>query len=289
MLFISTALYIEAQPWITSLSLRQQHDHTRFSIFTSDNVCLIITGTGELKASIAITYLFTHYVTGPHDLLLNFGLCGAKDTSIPIGTAYLCHKIKDYGTKRDLYPDMLMSLPFLESSIETCPCPVGSVLAPDLVREPLFDMESYAVMFAATYYMQPQQMMFLKVVSDHADVTPSHQLSKDQLTAYLSDAVNRLLDCLSANFPNQNYYPNEPEPITLTSLEKEQYDTISEQLHLSATMKHTLMQHITYYKCRHTLAEALLSSFVQDPAHRSCKSKAEGKQYFEQLKSSLME
>lgn len=289
MLYISTALYLEAQPFITIYSLKQLHEHTKFQVFANDNVCLIITGVGELKASIAITYLLSNKTIGPHDLFLNFGICGSIDSSITIGSSYIFHKLKDYATKKDLYPDMLLKLPFCEASLETCPLPVGNEIAPATVSESFVDMEAYAIMYAVTYYMQPHQVLFLKVVSDHATTDKKAVINKTEIQLKLlqvAQEVTIYLHELSSEFV---FFSDITTAMELTREECYLYQSIIQKLHLSETMSHSLKQHITYYKSKHTLADKILSSFIDELSLTTCKSKVEGKKYFEQLKSKLME
>ncbi len=288
MLFIATALYPEAKPFITAFSLKQLHEHTKFQIFTNDFICLIITGSGALRASIAISYLFQHWTVDPKDLLLNFGLCGTTDTSTPLGTTYVFHHLHDYSTGNDLYPDMLLHLPYPEAALETCPLAVGPKLSPSKITEKFVDMEAYAIMFAATYYMQPHQLLFLKVVSDYATQT-SNELKKEEISEWLTKAANHLITQLALPFTKGSFFPETLELTQLSPMEITTLDTLASYLRLSKTMRYDLIQHILYHKCRNGETEQLLLQATNNPIIQACKSKIEGKIYFEQLKQRLME
>ncbi|MDD5936565.1 MAG: hypothetical protein PUC65_13565 [Clostridiales bacterium] len=288
MLYISTALYVEAQPFIKLHSLKQQHEHTKFQVFSNNEICLIITGVGELKASIAITYLLSKVTIKPHDLFLNFGLCGSIDTTIPLGSIYAFHKIRDYSTKRDLYPDMVLHLPFPEANLETCPLQVGTDLSCKEITEQFVDMEAYAIMYAVSYYMQPHQVLFLKVVSDYAN-RGDGTMEKTSLQEMLWNAVNKIDSFLLNSSTEYNFFPQILMPIELSSTENDHMEELIHHLHLSETMRYVLKQHIIYYKSRHQNADNILTDFVKRPEVITCKSKIEGKKYFEQLKTRLME
>ena len=288
MLYIATALYPEAKPFITAFSLKQLHEHNKFQIFANDVICLIITGSGTLRASIAISYLFQHWTVQPNDLLLNFGLCGTTETSIPLGTTYVFHHLHDYSTGNDLYPDMLLHLPYPEAALETCPLAVGPKLSPSLITEKFVDMEAYAIMFAATYYMQPHQLLFLKVVSDYATEASKH-LPIEQLNEWLTKATNDLITQLELYSSNYSFFPETLEPIELSSVEMNALDTLASYLRLSETMRHDLIQHILYHKCRNGKTEQMLLQAINNPTIQACKSNIEGKIYFEQLKQRFME
>lgn len=288
MLYIATALYAEAQPFVAAFSLKQLQTHTKFQIFTSDYVCLIITGSGPLRASIAISYLFNHMTIHPNDLLLNFGLCGTTDPNVTLGSTYVFHRLHDHSTGNDLYPDMLLNIPYPEAALETCPLVVGPKLSATLLKENFVDMEAYAIMFAATYYMQPHQLLFLKVVSDYATTT-STELNKEQISGWLTKAATQLIRHLKLYSDNYSFFPETLYKIELSSIELSALNTLVLQLRLSETMRHDLIQHILYHKCLHGKAEQLLLEMLEHPAIQACKSKTEGKIYFEQLKQRLME
>ena len=46
MLYIVTALYIEAKPLISLFNLKKDNTFTKFQVFSNENIKLIISGTG---------------------------------------------------------------------------------------------------------------------------------------------------------------------------------------------------------------------------------------------------
>lgn len=289
MLYIITALYLEAQPFIVELDLTQDPINRRFPIYKNDQTYLLITGSGELNASIGVTYLLTLFKPGPNDLLLNFGLCAAKYKEDTIGSMFLCHKLHDHATGRDYYPDMMISLPFLERSIETCPIAVGSQLSPSEIKNPLIDMESYAIMYSASYYMQPHQFLFLKVVSDHPSQYSPTILEKEVITNYLNNRAIELLAHLRQHSESMTFFSQLPKNICLTNQEQSTFEQVANLLHLTHTMKETLLLHIRYLKSRQKDCLSLLLNYSLMLTKHPCKNKTEGKPYYEQLLTDLME
>lgn len=288
MLYITTALYIEAQPFIHAYQLRPNSEFSKFQVFSNEHIYLIITGTGELKASITVTYLLSQLVITPQDLLLNFGMCAAMDHSILLGTAYQVHQLHHSSTNRDLYPDCVIHTPYSECSLETCPQVVGQSYKRSTVTGFLADMEGYAIMYAGTYFLQPHQFLFIKVVSDYGEADPA-PIDSSLLKRLLANAVVGLMDYLTLHFPDYAFFPQTLTTIALSKPEQTAMEQLSTYLHLSETMRFVLKQHILYCKSQKHDAKTILEQSLTNPDILACKSKTEGKQYFEQLKSRLME
>lgn len=77
MIYIVTAIYAEAQPFITRFQLKKESFHTRFQVFLNKeaDLCLIISGTGSVPAAVAVSSICTEYGAGRGDFLLNAGIC----------------------------------------------------------------------------------------------------------------------------------------------------------------------------------------------------------------------
>ena len=117
MIYLATALYAEAAPFIRALGLKKQETYHRFQLFESDTHRLIITGTGGLSAAIADTWLLTQYPPDPEqDVFAQIGTCCGQAS---IGSLYLCHKLTNDATGHHHYPDMLYRSDFAESALIT--------------------------------------------------------------------------------------------------------------------------------------------------------------------------
>ena len=117
MIMIFTALYCEAKPLIRFFGLKKDPGFIRFQVFRNEDIILLITKPGIANAAIGVTHLCSVYPPGPSDLLLNIGICGAKNRDMPIGTVYLCNKIYEMETGFSFYPDMIYAHPFEYSGI----------------------------------------------------------------------------------------------------------------------------------------------------------------------------
>ena len=77
MIYIVTAMYAEAHPFITRFQLKKDLSHTHFQVFLNGerSLCLIISGTGSLPAAAAVSSICTEYKAGSSesaDFLLNY-------------------------------------------------------------------------------------------------------------------------------------------------------------------------------------------------------------------------
>ena len=113
MIYIITAMYAEAHPFITRFQLKKDLSHTRFQVFLSKDMdlCLVISGTGSVPAAATVSSICTEYGAGPDDFLLHAGICAQmyneKEPSCRTGHIFLCNKIREQVTGRTFYPDLL--------------------------------------------------------------------------------------------------------------------------------------------------------------------------------------
>ncbi|MGL5245095.1 MAG: hypothetical protein ACRC7R_07990 [Sarcina sp.] len=275
MIFISAAMYCEAYPFIKKLNLKKDIKHKKFEVFKNEEVTLIITGTGKIKAAIATTYLLVNNSIDYKDIFINIGVCGTKNESIPIGSVCICNKIVESETKRTFYPDMLIKHPFNEFSIETSSFVVDEKVIH--TEEDLIDMEAIGVYQSSSLFFRTHQIFFVKIVSDYLKNT--QKLNREELSKLIGEKsdeiVNWIMD-IKAIFAF--------EKDILTKKEKSLVCKVVDNLKLSATMESNLKQCIVYYKLRYGDFTNILDMYVD----KKCESKNEGKKHFERLKQELI-
>ena len=164
MIHIFTALYPEAKPLIQALSLKKCAAQTHYQQFLSEegDLCLTITGVGPLQAAAVTASVLTDYDAGAQDQLLSLGTA-ARLTTCP-ASMYHVNKITEAVTMRDFYPDMLLNTGLPEASLIT-----GAKLYTKQesgYAADLYDMEAAAVYQAASMFLGPHQMNFLRIVTD---------------------------------------------------------------------------------------------------------------------------
>ncbi|EOD01196.1 hypothetical protein [Caldisalinibacter kiritimatiensis] len=276
MIYITVAMYYEAKPFISKLALKRDNDIKRFQVFKNNEVALIISGVGVMASSIATTYLLTKYNANSTDLFINVGVCGSTDKEIKSGEVFLCHKIINHDSKKIFYPDMLFRHPFKEGVLESFSKVVTKDMLED-VKGDLVDMEGAAAYEAASTFLPPHQINCIKIVSDFLEPDNIKPEEVEHIVNKNTDIIIRwILSRHKAITPKRSI---------LTDEEKNVLQQISENLKLSTTMNHQLIQLAKMYKIR----EGNLLEVVKPLISLKCESKREGKSYFAKLKEQLME
>ena len=164
MIHIFTALYPEAKPLIQALSLKKRATQKHYQQFLSEegDLSLTITGVGPMQAAAVTASVLTDYDAGAQDQLLSLGTA-ARLTTCP-ASMYHVNKITEAATMRDFYPDMLLNTGLPEASLIT-----GAKLYTKQesgYAADLYDMEAAAIYQAASMFLGPHQMNFLRIVTD---------------------------------------------------------------------------------------------------------------------------
>lgn len=272
MIYLCTALIWEAKPFITTLSLKQNQALNRFPIYENDEFSLIITGSGPLNAAIGLTYLLSSKNIHSNDLIINVGICGSTLSSLPIGTAHMIHKIKDHSTNMTYYPDILFTHPFPESSIETSAQIVNNENRPDF-SEALIDMEAAAIYRTSSFFIQPHQVQFFKIVSDYLS---SDRLTAEDVSGFILPYVEQLCSLAREIVVA---LPKDESPFTQEEIRL--IEQFKEQLHLSVSMQTKLDQVLLYCKNNGQSVNSLINTFYASHDISEIKLKKEGKKYFE--------
>ena len=195
MILLIAAMKPEADPLIRFYRLKKDMSVTAFPVFRNDSVALVISGTGKLRGAAACAMLLTMYDARKDDtLLVNIGFAGSRTRSVVPGQLFVIHKITDADTGRDYYPDVLPETGLPRAELTTYPRPVfepapdGSS-SDDGGRVLLLDMEAAGIMEASARFLETQQVLILKVVSD---LLSPDGLTADVLKGYMDDRVSDL-------------------------------------------------------------------------------------------------
>lgn len=289
MLYIITALYCEAKPLIKYFGLKKTDQFHKFQVFLAEDILVVITGVGEIATSVAISSVCSIVPPTQRDFFLSFGSAGAVSKALTLREIYLLHKITRLSTNQTFYPDVLFHHPFEEIQGVT-----GSKVLKEETRRLndirgmqeelfLYDMEGAASYMSASYFFGTHQMAFLRILSDYGEKKEQREwLTADQLTFMIEEKAHWLFPFIE-QIKEQS---QQKEPLLHTQ-EKEFIEKIEQLLHLSTSMKYILQQHLCYYLLLHdNLFDIIKWCDTQIPA--SCKSKREGKIYFEELKRQLL-
>lgn len=281
MIYIITALYIEAEPFIKHFNLKKNFSfrlgqffepHTvKNSYNCKDTPCsILITGTGEIHAAAAVSALFSSVVLNSNDILINCGVAGGPDS---LSGTYLISKITEESTGREFYPDLYYSVPFEEQTITT----VSSVS--HSIRKNLTDMESAAIFQVCLNFFSPERMIFLKKISDHGE-----NVSKMKLINTISEMFSEILPLIISlselTLENTQCKKVQSSLIDNSSINNNisfSSDKICTDMLASETMSHEIEQIITYLKAANISIDEFFIPYYQD-FRLPVKTRREGKE-----------
>ncbi|MHB1453496.1 MAG: hypothetical protein ACYCYM_06020 [Saccharofermentanales bacterium] len=312
MIFIAAALSCEALPLIERFQLKRDTGETKFRIYRSDAIRLIITGVGGSAAMIAITYLLSVNRAQRTDWLINAGIAAAFEESADTaaGGIYRCRAIRNMALRRSFYPDILYSMSLAEAEILTVPY-VYSKGADDDMRDKwrlpfigtayrgssrtgveaaplLIDMEAAYVYEAGCEFIFSHHIFILKIISDAGDADSINQTIVKKLVAGQIGHIAELVRMLYA----------EESEAAACSLRNDEFESLashaSEALMLSC-YQDTELRRIAYnYNIRRNDLAAIIGmdsiDCIKDEIGiDKISSRKEGRSVYETIRSRLLE
>lgn len=185
MVFIVTALNIEAAPIIQHFKLKKDMNITFYQIYKNDNIVLIVSGVGKIKSAMAAAYLFSTYKSNEKPILINIGFCGTNSSKYEVGSMLLINKITDIDTGYDYYPDIFIDSSFPREALYCYSRPVESENF-KVGKDIFCDMESSGIMEAASKFTYAHKVAIIKIISDY--LSPNN-LDRELLDSYIRNNI----------------------------------------------------------------------------------------------------
>ena len=307
MLYILTALYCEAKPYISAYAMKKVSAPGSMQMFEGDGCRLAISGTGPAASAAAAAHMLTRYAAQRGAPFANIGCAGSKVFNA--GETVLCHKLVNAFTGRAFYPEMLYRHPFHEGML----CSAGKAVssgsagkaasdsdsatsssisssassaisssassAPDPALAAgcdMADMEGAFVYEAARAFLPASQIHCIKVISDRLNPEPATADSIGALMGSAAGAICGWLDGLRDI--------NKPADV-FTDEESRLMDCASMHLRLTFAMEQNLARACRMAKKRGLDIAAALSEHPDSPVNL----KNEGKAAFAKLMDRLSE
>lgn len=304
MIYIFTALYCEAQPFIEQYHLTKDVTSTHFQVFVNEaqEICLTITGVGNVAAAAAVAGICTKGQAGNGDWLINCGICAQQKISpqvssqavgqtaeqgfdAAVGRLYLCNKIVEQTTGRTFYPDILYRHEFAEAQLVTRAKAFDGEAVRAAAVPVLYDMEAAAVYQAGAYFVGPHQMTFLKVVSDNGTsekvcVGTVRKLIEKQMPA-IAAYIARLQDISKAEQLRSSTGG------CMSAADLQFLEKLCADLHCSETMRLSLTQYLKYCVLSGITYQTAAEELYQN-GKLPCRDRKEGKKCLEELKQRLL-
>lgn len=293
MLYIVTALYEEALPFLKHYGLKKDSSCTHLECYCSEDTRLLITKPGSIRAAAAVSSFLTAFPPQPQDFLISVGVCACPDFNVPVGSMFCIQSILDEPSGRTFYPELLFRVPFPEASLttvshvlhdlsQTSAGTPSSEFTPYHTVPQLFDMEASGVYTAAAMYLKTHQMLFLRAVSDHISDLSEPAKLRTRVTACIQDNLIPLCDCLSGIIPAL------PKVSTFSAEENALFESICKALRLSVTSSGRLKHLLHYLSLTGEPYSDKVRAILAAPLATPCHTKKEGLQYLEQLFKQLL-
>jgi nucleoside phosphorylase len=281
MILFVVALMVEAAPIIAYYHLKKDPGQKIFPVYHGEHHILIISGTGKVLSASALAYLAGQERLSDRDVLVvNIGVCGTADKSIPKGQLLRVGRVTDHDTHHCWYPDL--PLPGA-CPIVSITCYAGPVIrteqkgflpcAPGVV-----DMESAGFIDMASRWVMANRILLLKIVSDHLDEKNIDKQKLGELIKKQLDSINHLIEQIAKQVTNKRL-----QDAAESKGDQSWCERVGEQLRLSYTMRQQLKQAV--WQARASGKDplpVLIKACNQDVQH-----KAEGKCILEHIKQQL--
>ncbi|KHD37205.1 membrane protein [Clostridium acetobutylicum] len=266
MIYFLCSFYGEAEGIISYYKLRKEAVHSSFQIFSSEDIKLIISGTGKINAACAVGYIGSLKSKLSKDIFVNVGICGSRSRTV--GECVFINKIKDVDTNKEFYPDILLKHDFEEGNLQTFSIPVTTGQVDDVC-----DMEGSAFFQSASKFFQKHEIALIKIVSDNANnVNVSGELVRNLIKKSM-EKINSYIENYKMIFHEKNFLSD----VCAGNIEK-----IVSRLRLTESQSIQLKKAAVAYKIRNGKEfdfEGFLSLEV--------KIKNDGKKYFSNLIGSM--
>ena len=270
MIYLSTALYHEARPFIDHFGLKKNHNFNKTDVFENDEIRLVITGTGKIQTAISLATVLT--VCHDGESIVNIGICGTVDSRTSVGDLFVVHEVRDYSSRRRYYPDILFDYNIPGAAVTTFDRPLAAGdLATIEDRLEIVDMEASGFYEAAARHFSPDKIRILKVVSDHLE---GIRCTPELVTDIFAKNMDRILNVIG--------HKQEKKQL-LTDADRELLGLLTEKMRFTETQKHMLLDYARAYKIRTGSDLNILRAWLETET----KHKSQVKEHFETIKSLL--
>ncbi|WP_339004927.1 spore photoproduct lyase [Fusobacterium polymorphum] len=271
MLYIVTALYIEAKPLISLFNLKKDNTYTKFQVFSNENIKLIISGTGKIKSATALTYLIANKNIKENDYIINIGFIASLNDNSQLGDIVYISKIQNAYSDTTFYPEMIYKHNFLEGSLTT----FDKIIENKIENIEYIDMEAYGFFQTASIFFKKDKIFLLKIVSDILKENVEDRILIDFKDDNLFNKSYKkiydfLLKFIDIPDNNKNNFDNN---------EQDLIKKVLENLKLSDTMTYEFFNILKYLKIKYGNIDIL-----KKYENIEVNSKVQGKKIFEKIK-----
>lgn len=181
---IEVALKAEATPLIEAFKLKPLSGNPLFPIYENEEIKLIISGVGKIKAGAACSYLAGIHRDEDIYGWINVGVGGHR--TLPIGTPVLINQVVDGARNTKHYPSIVFDPPCRTAGCITVENPEHCYPTQDI-----YDMEA-AGFYPIASKISPLEMVHIfKVISDNAS-HPATSVTKKEVHSHIFNQVGTI-------------------------------------------------------------------------------------------------
>jgi len=269
----------EAAPYIHHFSPKHLFQIKNIQcLYSESHRCyLLITGSGSIHMSVALTIFFERFSHLKNDIVcFNIGIAGSYKR--PLHHIFYASKISNYHNEKTFYPDIFIQYSLAELISIEFPADEKIMLAyPDA----MFDMEGFAFANTLKFFVHNHQIHCIKFISDNNGIIQdmdntisAYHCKTDEvltLSENITHTIHTFFHSLSKDSENKNNFA--------------EIDNITNTLPLTQSQKHQLKKAALFFLKKHPFSELnnVLSLY---PLH-SALSKREKKQALQNILKTL--
>lgn len=213
---IIVALHCEAKEIIKYLKLKKIVDRDiPFPLFVNhdENIHLIVTGVGKVKAAAGTTFLYTFTGSKPFACFLNIGIAGSRQ--FKLGELAFSNKISEKSTNRNWFPFVATFKNKNQAELITFDTPQK-----EYPKLGMIDMEGSAFFATATLFVSQEQVQVVKIIADQDEMT-QQQIDEKKVEHLIAGQLLEIDEMIRIliNISNEEYLiqrePNEFEKMKL--------------------------------------------------------------------------
>ncbi|TGL64925.1 phosphorylase [Leptospira jelokensis] len=246
------ALLSEAKPWIQKTKVTPLSHSGKFRIYQNESTYIIISGPGKIPMALAVSEFASllSKETRNQMKIWNLGIAGGNMAKTNVGDFYWIHKIRDFASQKDYYPERIQSSSFKkETNLTTFDRPVSKVQTDNrfqVIQEKeletisLVDMEGSGFFEAASLYFPLENIAIGKQISDFLE---GRFCKENQVEEMMGSILDPLFEEWNTPLPWME------EDVMETKI----WPDISRRLanlRLTETMKHDLKKSLRFFHLR---------------------------------------
>lgn len=251
MIYLITALHSEARPLIEHFNLKPDQAYSKPELYVGDGITLAVSRMGRMKSAIATAAVLARADQPEKSIVANVGICGAP-LSFQSGEMFMINEVRDDETGRAYYPNIVLKHNLPENGLITYNQPV---LDGGSDSQKLVDMEASGFFEAASVFMSPEQIVILKMVSDHMN---GERITKEIVSNLVKSHIPEI-ERVVFQWQEMVIY----EHSDLMSQEEENLlEKLSHSLNLTITQQRQLEKWVFYYKLRTDQLPDILQAYL---------------------------